>query len=1289
MIRHPVLKDLAGSRKATKIVGVAVETRQMVIVAGTFVGYSLLCYYLADWLGFSAERTALAFCWVLPLAFLFAFGKNRDGKHLEWIVARKWLSLSRPKVLLFKRRDPANPAKPVRDSVQEALPAERFYWEMLRCKDGTYLVAFEVEPVALSLVGDTERGRVFAAACELYNAIDFPIVEITRSKEGSTARFARALRRTVSAAVEPDERELSDFTEEHLDWVEGTVPSYNIFERRGYVILPYNPSEEAAVGEGLSVGSVLRSLLMAVGFGGKPRPSKRDAKRRQREAEQAYAVLRGRAQVVFDGMTRMGCRIEALTESELLAFVKGQTTSTFEEDAGELPNPFDPVPLEQNGYELLPEAKRRALIEYAEAVREEAPHALGIGDLAPVSDKVAPDAVRIHPDYLRVEGRYHATLFVGEWADEVHFGMLEGLTRIEGRVKVVKFIEPRPKEEALKILGSRLASLRASARTADDGDVRTSQERDIALFTNEQAMAELTSDRQRYLELSTLVHCEADSEERLESLIEGVRTTLSSRRTEAKLAREEAWEGFLSCLPLGRNYMAPRYVQKGMLTNPLACLFSYSAGQVDHGRGVFVGVDQRSGAVMTLDGRSLTSPHSVIIGQTGGGKSFVMKALSTRQRMLGHRVVLVDPEGNSKYARVARDVGGVFAMIGPGSPHKINPFDIHADYMNISLLEDAAADDEDPEAARRRARASALDGKVQECTRMVSLMVSAERSSAVGGLSGAEAGYIEKAIYEAYARKGIDEDPSTHANEPPTLKDVFAALREHEKTNPAIGFLREKLYSWESGGLSKLFDSQTNIDLTNKYLVFQISQVKDRQKAPVMHAVLEFMSGILSNPDEPSDCYVDEGWSILKDPMSADFTMTMYRSGRARDNAMTLASQNPIEFMTSEQGQAILDLAGTHMIFRHEHRKAAEATAGIYDLAEEEVKDLLNLRPGEGYLVMDQNRIRMRVLGSEYEEALFNTSPRRERWAREYLAERARRREEKRGGRAGRFSNATPEEDLPGDAGPARSGGLGDPAGDGWQPYSQRSPAVGANGDTGRDSDGDCRGDDRTEEMVSGDHPLLPTEEDPMRLYALCGDGAAETAAALTELLSREAEREGLFVLAADACGGDLAAALAAEEKPPPDDYLVNGLSDPDALGPHVADSAISGALKVVPAPENEDLPAHGLLGALRGAVDVCVVACSDSSYAADWLLEADRVVGVGDGAQAALSAALGAENHRGSNGTLLATLGAGGDGKSAELHGRTLFSLGADAGTESGPVRSLALALAADASEGGAADDG
>jgi len=197
-----------------------------------------------------------------------------------------------------------------------------------------------------------------------------------------------------------------------------------------------------------------------------------------------------------------------------------------------------------------------------------------------------------------------------------------------------------------------------------------------------------------------------------------------------------------------------------------------------------------------------------------------------------------------------------------------------------------------------------------------------------------------------------------------------------------------------------------------------------------------------------------------------------------------------------------------------------------------------------------------------------------------------------------------------------------------------------------------------------------------MRLYAFSGDGAARTAAAVAKFLGREARKDRLYVLAVDACGGELAEALcvadafADDDGPtPPDAFLERGTADPEGLGAHIARSSLS-ALRVIQAPRNPSLRAAPLQEAGREIFDLCVVACgdADSPYAEDWLHAADEVVGCSvEDARKALEAALLAEEKRDRNGTMLAVAGGGSAGSSAgaappEAGARPLYSLGPSA---------------------------
>lgn len=1265
MISEPVLKDLQGAQKTHKIAGIALETRQGVILGATFVLYTLICYYLAGFFGVDPTTAAIAFSWILPVALVFGFVRV-GGKPVDFWLRRKYLSLVRPDVLVHAQANPDDPTRALRNSVQRALPSERFYWEMLACKDGTHLICLEVEPVGLSLVGEVERLRVFNSAVELYNRIDFPIIEFVRSREGSTARYTRRLRDVVGRSIRPEERDLASYAEGYLSYLEDEVTSYNIFERRAYIIIPYNPRTEGEAderhAEGGGKGGLLGEFLRLLGFG--KTPSKRDARRRQAEAEASYSVLMSRLATIVDALVRMGCRARLLSDTELAAFMKEQMTGWDpDSEEGLAPKLFNPLTLEHAGYEKLSEEELQKVTHAADEVREAAPIAFASGELS-VAEKVCPDTVRIFPDYLRVEGRYHTTLYVSDWADEVYFGMLEALTHIEGRIKLVKYIFPQPKDKALKILGARIAALRAAERTADDGNVASAQQRDISRFTNEAGMHELTSDRQRYLEVACLIHVEADTEEALSAKVKEVRTALAAYRTEAKVCREEAWEGFLSCTPHGKIYNAERYLRRGVLSRPTACLFSFGTHQIDHPNGVFVGVDQSAASPITLNNRDLMNPHAVIIGQSGGGKTFLVKCLASRQRMLGRRIVIVDPEANSKYGKVARALGGEFALIAPGSPNKINPFDLHDDYLNIDLLDDAAFEEDDKgarEEAFRRARSASLNGKVQEITRMVSLKLASDSGDA--GLSGAEAGYVERAVYECYVERGITRDPATHHYTPPTFRDFYEVLRKHALESAEIAALYEKLYSWHTGPLSEMFDSQTNVDLKNKFLVFQVSKVKNRQKPPVMHAVLEFMNGILSNADEEAECYIDEAWSILKDPMAAEFAETMWRSARARNCGMCAISQQPAEFFNSSQGEVILALSATHMIFRHEHRQPARVTASYYDFSEEEEQGLLNLQAGEGYLVVGQTRVPLKVMASPYEEELFNTKPRAASHGGADGAGAA----NLPGSSTAATALAEPSE---GSArrGPtlkgSQAGSSGDGGGGGWTPYG------GAAGDSGG-------------QFNEEPDPLeIRWEEGRTSIHAFVGCGASETAARVARTFAMEAP-DGECVLAVDATGGggDLFWRLSDDEEVlVMDSYLLGDEEDLDRLGAHVRPVADQPALMAAAPASDTSLSAFPVIAASRQIFGVVIVACqtSGSSYAEDWLQEADTVVGCfsrEERARDALEHVRELKEMRGRNGSLICTSsGSTRDAPHLQLEGRRVYALGGAAGERT--VRELCAAL-------------
>lgn len=1203
------------------------------------------------------------------------------------------------------KKRPKQPRSPevLRDSVQRLLGIDGLMWPMLRLEDGTYVAVVEIEPVSLNLAGSEDRKRILQAAVGFYNKLDFPIVEMTRAREGNTADFTDDLKRVVVDVVEPEEQNLARFAADHLVFLDKVVDTYNVHERKSYFVLPYKPKEAPA--KGRHNRGRFQRLLGFIGL----RPTKKATQNLQREARDALHTLGARFDLVQDFCADAGAEANLLYGRKLLEFVRDQTSGEKQENRTK-PSLFTPITLETGGYATLSDKNLKKRLLWAEEFRGAEDPAVGLGDLT-FADKVAPDAIRVAPDWIRVGGRYHATLFCLKYGPDVGMGDLRTLLNVPGRIKVVKYVHPIAEHKAIKRAGTAWAELEAAARTADNGDLITENERNRSRQHAAVTLEELQSGKQRLFDVSLLVHCEADTREELMDLVDKTKKKLAGRRIEAKLSREESLEGFKSCLPLGKNHLESRYANTSLLTFPLSCFFLHGTHAIDHRDGVLLGVDSYSGGLVVLNTRRMTNPHMTIVGQSGSGKTATVKALTTRQRIRGHRIVVIDPVGDSRYGPVAKAMDGAYVPLGVGSKYRINPCDLGQNYMNISVFTGAADNmtPEEYEEARQAALEGALDGKCLMLTRLVDLMMA---DDGVGGaqmqsaLTNAQRNDVERAWRELYADFGITNDPATHDRRPPIMRDFFKKIRTG-RYGERLAEVSEGLYSWEEGGLRGVFSGHTNVDLSNKYLVLQIANVQGRAKAAIMYGVLEFLNAKLSDRSEPSNCYVDEFHSLLAYPMAAQFAQEMFRSGRARNNAMCAITQDIDEFLALTSGKVIFKQSATRLLLK-QNRKTAEILSEFDILSDDQKDKLAGFKKGQGYLMVGENLVPILVTLSAAEKRLFNTDPEKDRELIEAASAAAAPRgledplsvpheiRDDAAAVARHLLSSSPREAH------AQQDHLAGPS-----PHRRPDAAPGG-AHPSRIPDGIPSGPPHGPAGAShrrrGFSELLFPAPKPGRppVYAVVGEDAPHVAYNLAGLLSRALKDSGgaedgpaSRVLFVDAEGELTRLFLGPEGVPRPDRFLADeggggsgAARDGEGAGPFedYALQAEGSRLAALACPEDMLAKADNALAALEapagGADDglsgstspyACVVvACGGGEkdyYAEEWIEAADRVVAAGPvredleedpgageapgGGEGPLKAALFAEELRGRNGTLLAPTGP----EAGEAMGRALVA--------------------------------
>ena len=1226
MAHHRVLKALSNDNTITKIGPFALTWRQVTIVVLVVAPFYVAYAFLEPLLPIGSWTTVAIFAPAVVLAFIIAFVPTTDGRHVEWHVVREWVLARNPSTFFWRSKASGLSPRELRASVQSQLPHEEILWHLARTTDGNRYMALKVfRQPSIVLAGPEEKELRWRMSVRMLNTIDFPLTEILDSRESTTSPYVEELRARLLNDLGVEDENLALFAAQHLHHVQEEVDERGFHERIGYIILAYNPLEADAPEDPLTR---LWSTLKPFPDGSKVK----NAQRLQEQDEISNRILIERVQLLVEAYAGMEIGVRPLYGPELLSFLTDQISGE-EAEEGEDLSLVDTVTLhDRPGYGKLPGRRQRELLDACEPLRNGSPPAIGTGFLE-VSDRVAPSVLEIERDHVRVGNSYRSTFFVKEWPNRIQFGHLGPLLKMRGRVKIIKRLIPLDQNTAANLFGRRLAETSAAGETGDSGNVvervrRSSTENDAL-----QSVEEIVSERQRAYMVSLIIHCVADSPQELRELEATVSAKMRATGTKLLPCTKEQREGWESSLPCAPMKLTRRYAEKAMLTEPLADLQLFMSHQINHPGGIYLGMDYTTGAPVHLNTRQQSNPHMVIIGVPGAGKSVTVKAYATRLFLQGELVVILDPRGESKYRRVAAAMGGQYVTFGVGSRDKFNPFDIKG-YVNLQLLrgleEDSDGSREALDAALVEAQRAALDGKIRFLIRLVSEQ--AQNDAGKGELTSKEEGLVDELLRETYASKGIYEDPTTHDNVPPVFPDFYRLLQKAAETNPALQDLVDRLRIWITGANRTLFDSQTNVDLSSKFLCFHIARLDGREKATTFLALQDFLTIRCSDPDEPATAIDDEGWDLLKYKKMADERLQQYRLGRAQNLRQVMATQDVSEFMGSEAGQTILRISETILALRQK-REPLEKIEGIVPFSEEQKNEMPSMPDGHGHLFVADSAVPIKISISEQELRLFNTDPEQEK--------RYREEEAAEGHEVGAIEAMRRDtlEELPVGEVDQDQGGVLSNTGKVRRFLAQSDEdAIPQPGDFVVDPEGSSEGQGSDDDPTLADPDRLvlkrrdPHKEAP--LWTVAGGGAGPVAYNLAGFLAVVGRStSGAKVLLVDADDYISSRILPGVAESP--DPIIEDPSRP------VSDTVCwheDTGLSVVLYPANEDIDAESFLRRCRNEYDLVIVAAGTSLYSVPWIREADRAMAAGG---AALEKSLQrVERLRGADGTLLVPMG-------------------------------------------------
>ncbi|MFZ5534652.1 MAG: VirB4-like conjugal transfer ATPase, CD1110 family [Patescibacteria group bacterium] len=557
-----------------------------------------------------------------------------------------------------------------------------------------------------------------------------------------------------------------------------------------------------------------------------------------------------------------------------------------------------------------------------------------------VTDVIAPPAIEVDFDLLKIGDWYYRSLFVAGYPRFVSANWLEPLVSFNHTLDISMYIYPTRSEEILENLKRKVGEMEATIQSdlkrgrVIEPSVQVALEDALAL------QQELAKGSERFFQFGLYVTIPAKTREDLDKTTKSVEATLGSLLIVTKKSILQMEEGLKTTLPMGKDRLL---VTRNMDTTSLATTFPFTTSELTANEGILYGLNEHNDSLIIFDRFTLENANSVVFGKSGGGKSYMVKLEIMRSLMFDTEVIVIDPE--NEYEALTHTLGGEYIRFRFGSATKLNPFD-------LALLGN--------------------DGSSQTELSQKVLSLHGFFRVVMGKLTPTEDALLDRALILTYKQKGITPDPTTHGKEPPLMEDLYKTLVGMEETL-AKG-LADRIEKFVKGSLVGIFDQQTNIEIRNQLTVFSIRDLEDELRPIAMYLILDFIWNKVRHNKKRRLLIVDEAWYMMKYPDSAQFLYGIAKRARKYYLGLTTITQDVEDFMATEMGKAIIQNSSMQILLK-QSTAAIETIAQVFYLSEGEKHLLLAADVGQGLFFAGPAHAAMRVIASPEEHEVATTKP--------------------------------------------------------------------------------------------------------------------------------------------------------------------------------------------------------------------------------------------------------------------------------------------------------------------------
>lgn len=526
-------------------------------------------------------------------------------------------------------------------------------------------------------------------------------------------------------------------------------------------------------------------------------------------------------------------------------------------------------------------------------------------------DMILPSTIKFFTDYYIVGDSYRSVWAVREYPPSTEEQAI--LSQLADRNGVTLRIYHRLVEsmEQRKIIqnATRKNKLKSGGNDVNDTIEAEGNLRDVASL-----ISNLRMNKEPLLHCSVFIELKAKSKAKLRELQTDIAMELTRSKIDVDRLTLRQKEGFSSVNPLGSNQFGSMY-ERVLPASSVANLFQFNFSGKTDPNGFYIGRDKYGTNILVdFDRRTedKTNSNILILGNSGQGKSYLMKLLLTNIRESGKKIIILDPE--AEYEDLTNSLGGCYIDFMTGR-YKINPLEPKA--WNDGQSE---ADKDAPDAFNKVTRLSQHIAFLKDFFR------------AYKDFTDKQLDTLEIMLMKLYARFGITDSTDYSKKKPtdfPLMSDLYALCEEEYNaydrklkpiyTEQTLQEICLGIHSMCVGSESKYFNGHTNIT-DDMFLCFGVKGLLDtnkRLKDAMLFNILSYMSNKLLGEGN-TVASIDELYLFLSNLTAIEYIRNAMKRVRKKESAVILASQNIDDFLITgikEFTKPLFSIPSNHFLF--------------------------------------------------------------------------------------------------------------------------------------------------------------------------------------------------------------------------------------------------------------------------------------------------------------------------------------------------------------------------------------